>query len=182
MTSMTRFFLLPLAVCALIVACDDRVTVAPPQPLAPPVPANARLVLSDSTARVGDVVTVTAYAALPEGGAIGSFTARMLYDSLQLDVMEAEEPGDGALRAVNPVTGAWRLAGASDRGLREGLLFRVKARVKDPRGLRRIALAIDELHSTRFAELTRSLDIRDGRAELLSGIKGMRVQQKEPNR
>ncbi|MGQ0648665.1 MAG: hypothetical protein ACT4P7_13965 [Gemmatimonadaceae bacterium] len=155
----------------MLAACDDRVSVEPPRPVPPPVPANAWIVLSDSGARAGSEISISAFATIPEGGAIGSFSARLLYDTLQLRVGLPDELPDGAVRAVNPIEGAHRIAGASARGLGNGLLFRVRARVIDPRGLRRIALAIDELHSTRFAELTSALQVTDGRAELLSGMK-----------
>ena len=169
----------PLLALALSACNDERASVEPPRPAAAPVPANARLVLSDSAARAGDIVTIAAFASIPGDGAIGSFTARLLYDTLQLRIVDSDSPDDGALRAVNPVEGQYRVAGAHAQGLRDGLLFRFKARVTDPRGLRRIALAIDELHSTRFAELTQKLEVQDGRSELLLGMKGVKVQPPE---
>ena len=139
------------------------------------MPANAWILLSDSNARAGSTVAVSAYARSPQAGAIGSFTARLLYDSLQLKVVEVDSVGDGAMRAVNPVPGDHRIAGADAKGIRDGLLFRVRVQVIDPRGLRRVGLVLDEMHSIRFAELTKSLDVKDGRAELLSSMPGVRT-------
>ncbi|MCC6774845.1 MAG: hypothetical protein IT360_26965 [Gemmatimonadaceae bacterium] len=155
---------------------DERVGVAPPRPVPLPVPSNAWIVVSDSTARPGSEVTVAAFASSEAGGAVGSFTARFLYDSLQLQVLGADSISDQVLRAMNPIPGEHRIAGASAQGMPGGLLFRLRARVIDPRGLRRLGLVIDEMHSIKFADLTTKLEVQDTRAALLSGVPGLRVQ------
>jgi hypothetical protein len=169
-TSVSRVLLL-----LVLAACNDREAMQPPGPVAPPVSSNAWIHLSDSAATAGDVVSISAFARSTEGGAIGSFTARLLYDSLMLQVVEADSIDDGALRALNPMPGEYRIAGASANGLRDGLLFRVRATVRDPKGLRRIGLLLDELHSTRFAELTKALEVKDGRRELIETNPRMKV-------
>jgi hypothetical protein len=161
----------------LLVGCnDERATVSPPRPVAPPIASNAWIVVSDSAARAGSEVTVSAFASSEAGGAVGSFTARFLYDTLQLSVLGPDSIADGALRAVNPVPGEFRIAGASAQGLAGGLLFRVRARVVDPRGLRRLGLVLDEMHSIKFADLTTQLEVQDTRDALLSGVAGLRQQ------
>jgi hypothetical protein len=170
-----RRFPISLTLALLATACSDREAVRPPDPTPPPISSNAWLHLSDSAAKAGDVVYVSAFATSPEGGSIGSFTARLLYDSLMLSMVEADSVNDGAMRAVNPVPGEHRIAGATAQGLRDGLLFRMKAVVRDPRGLRRIGLLLDELHSTRSVELTKHVAVKDGRAELLSTTPNVRV-------
>jgi len=155
---------------------DERPAVEPPRPQLLPVASNAWIVVSDSTPAVGDEVVISAYAASPEGGSIGSFTARFLYDSLQLQVVSSDSIGDQVLRAVNPIVGEQRIAGAAATGIPGGLLFRVRARVLDPRGVQRLGLLVDEMHSVTFAELTSRLEVRDTRAALLAGMKGVRVQ------
>lgn len=167
---------LVLALGTLTGCNDERTGVAPPRPVPLPVPSNAWLVVSDSTARAGSEVTVAAFASSEAGGAVGSFTARFLYDSLQLQIMGADSISDQALRAMNPIPGEHRIAGASAQGLPGGLLFRLRAKVIDPRGLRRLGLVIDEMHSIKFADLTTKLEVQDTRAALFSGIPGLRVQ------
>lgn len=166
-----------LLAAVLTAGCnDERTSIAPPRPVAPAIPSNAWIVVSDSTARAGSEVTVSAFASSEAGGAVGSFTARFLYDTLQLAVIGPDSIADGALRAVNPVPGEFRIAGASASGLPGGLLFRVRARVVDPRGLRRLGLVLDEMHSIKFADLTTQLEVRDTRDALLSGVAGLRQQ------
>lgn len=167
---------------AFLVGCDDRVTVEPPRPVHAPISANARLVLSDSGARAGDLVAISAYGVTTEkSGGVGSFTARLLYDTLQLRVEDVDQLNDGALRAHNPIDGEYRLAGAHAQGIPDGLLFRVKARVIDPKGLRRIALAVDELHSVQLVDVTQQVLVQDGRVELLGNTPGLRVQPNSPS-
>jgi len=155
---------------------DERAGIAPPRPVPLPVPSNAWIVVSDSAAPAGREVTVAAFASSEAGGAVGSFTARFLYDSLQLQILGADSVSDQVLRAMNPIPGEHRIAGASAQGLPGGLLFRLRARVIDPRGLRRLGLIIDEMHSIKFADLTTQLEVHDTRAALLAGIPGLRVQ------
>ncbi len=166
-----------MASLVLLTGCsDDRVAVSPPRPMPAPVASNAWIVVSDSTARAGSEVTIAAFASSEAGGAVGSFTARFLYDSLQLQVLAADSVGDDALRAMNPIAGEYRIAGASAQGLPGGLLFRLRAKVIDPRGLRRLGLVLDELHSIKFADLTTKLEVRDTRAALLTGVPGLQIQ------
>ncbi len=164
----------------LVVACHDeeRPALATPVPVAPPVATNAWLVVSDSAARAGAEVTIAAYTRTDDGSGVGSFTARFLYDSLQLELMGADSVADGAMRALNPVPGEYRIAGAHATGLANGLLFRLRARVIDPRGLRRLGLLLDELHGVAFTDLTTRLEVRDTRTELFAGMKGLQVERK----
>lgn len=160
----------------VLVSCsDDRASVAPPRPAPLPVSANAWLLLSDSAARPGAELTLSAFAKSDTGGAVGSFTARFLYDTLQLAVIGTDSVGDATLRAVNPTPGEYRVAGAAARGIPGGLLFRLRLRVIDARGLRRLGLLVDELHSVALHDLTPKLTVTDGRADLFSGMKGVRV-------
>ena len=137
--------------------------------------SNAWLLVSDSSAPAGSEVLISAFARSVAGGAVGSFTARFLYDSLQLQLVATDSIGDDAMRAVNPIPGEYRVAGASARGLPLGLLFRFRAKVIDPRGLKRLALVLDELHSVTLADLTAKLEVEDSRAALFSTVPGMRI-------
>ncbi|MCC6929132.1 MAG: hypothetical protein IT359_09100 [Gemmatimonadaceae bacterium] len=173
-----RVALAPAAILALvaIAACaDERASVAPPRPVPMPISANAWILVSDTLARAGHEVTISAFARADSGGAVGSFTARFLYDSLQLQLIGPDSVSDAALRAVNPVVGEYRVAGAAARGIPEGLLFRMRARVIDRRGLRRLGLLVDELHSVSLADLTPRLTVSDTRAALYAGMPNVRV-------
>jgi hypothetical protein len=180
-THRTRASLAALALSLVVLAgcADDRVGVAPPRPVPLPVASNAWFVLSDSTAAAGREVSIAAFAASDSGGAIGSFTARFLYDSLQLQVLGPDSIADQAMRAINPVAGEHRIAGAAANGLPGGLLFRLRARVIDRRGLQRLGLVIDEMHSVKFADLTTKLEVRDTRAALFAGNPGLRVRPQD---
>lgn len=171
---------LALSVVALAGCNDERAGVSPPRPTPLPVASNAWFVLSDSTAVAGREVSIAAFASSDSGGAIGSFTARFLYDSLQLQVLGPDSIADQAMRAINPIAGAHRIAGAATQGIPGGLLFRVRAKVIDPRGLRRLGLIIDEMHSVQFADLTTKLEVRDTRAALFAGTPGLKVQPAAP--
>lgn len=160
-------------------ACSDDRTVSPPLPPPPPISANAWIMLSDTNAKAGSEVLVSAFAKSDGGRSIGSFTARLLYDTLMLRVMEADSVRDDALRAVNPVPGEYRVAGASFQGIPDGLLFRVRARVVDARSLKRIGLVIDEMHSTQFNELTEALQVNDGLDELQRATPGLHVNRSQ---
>ena len=168
---------LALPGAALLVAgCnDERATISPPRPAAPPISANAWILVSDTLARAGTEVTISAFAKADTGGAVGSFTARFLYDSLQLQVVGPDRASDNGLRALNPIIGEYRVAGAAAKGIPSGLLFRVRAKVIDPRGLRRLGLLVDELHSVALADLTPKLEVQDTRAALFSGMPNVRV-------
>lgn len=163
-------------------ACDDRLMLQPPTPdVTLPRPANARLVLSDSGATAGQQVTLTAFASAQGGERIGSYTARLLYDTLLLRAHDVEEVNDGALRVANPIRGEYRLAGAAANGLTDGLLFRVRFTVLHPKGLRQIGLVLDELHSARVLDLTSDLTIYDGVDSLLAGRPDVKVRPKKPS-
>jgi hypothetical protein len=54
------------------------------------------------------------------------------------------------MRALNPQPGHIRVAGAAAEGFQDGRLFAVTFKVKDPRGLATIELALDELNGTDF--------------------------------
>ncbi|MFN8667978.1 MAG: hypothetical protein U0164_12445 [Gemmatimonadaceae bacterium] len=166
---------LALALTAAVACADERASIAPPRPAPMPIAANAWILVSDTLARAGHEVTISAFARADSGGAVGSFTARFLYDSLQLQLIGPDSVSDATLRAVNPVVGEYRVAGAAARGIPDGLLFRVRARVIDPRGLRRLGLLLDELHSVALADLTPRLTVQDTRAALYSGMPNVRV-------
>ena len=108
------------------------------------------LTASEEAPRVEATITVTAQATPASGAkAVGSFAGDLRYDSSQLSfVGEARLPS--GMRALNPQPGHIRVAGAAAEGFEDGRLFAVTFKVKDPRGLATIELALDELNGTDF--------------------------------
>lgn len=164
-----------LALVVLAACTDDRAAVAPPRPAPLPVSSNAWLLISDTLASAGSEVSIAGFARADSGAAIGSFTARFLYDSLQLQVIGPDSLGDNVLRAMNPLVGEYRLAGSAATGIPMGLLFRLRVKVIDPRGLRRLGLLVDALHSVSLADLTPRLQVQDTREALYAGMPNVRV-------
>ena len=136
---------------ALIVAaaaCTEQASTASPvvQRVQP-----ARLVLTDSSAAVGASVDVFADAVLPANGVVGSFTARIRFDSTSLR-FDGELPlDDGAMRASNASPGMLRVAGAAQAGFANGRLAAYRFVVLRANGARTLALTMDELHTVERA-------------------------------
>lgn len=131
--------------CAEPSSLDHAARSAVPREIVP------RLVVSDSSHSTA-VLTL----ALDIGGAvgrIGSFTARVLYDSTALEFIEEVPVGDGALRAMNPAPGLVRIAGASAQGMDAAKLAQVRFKVNDPAALALVRLELDELHEQTRADL-----------------------------
>ncbi len=135
---------------ALIVAaaCTEQASTASPvvQRVQP-----ARLVLSDSSAAVGAYVDAFADAVLPAPGLVGSFTARIRFDSTSLR-FDGELPlDDGAMRASNASSGMLRVAGVAQAGFRGGRLAAYRFIVLRANGARTLELTMDELHTVERA-------------------------------
>ncbi len=165
--SLSLFRYVGILALAALGACGDRLASDPPAPPPRPELSQATLQWSDSAPPRGAIVTLVASTSPPAGSVVGSYTARLRYDTLQLDVVAVDTLADGGLHAVNPQPGEYRLAGAAASGLPNGVLFRLRVRVRQPAGLQRVALLLDELHTTRLSDLTANLSVQDGRTALL---------------
>jgi len=138
-----------IALMAVGIACQDE-----PRSLvtAPPQTGGANPVLSltasDQATRVDATITVTARAApAPSAKAVGSFAGHLRYDAAGLTFLGESQLSTG-MRAFNPQPGHIRVAGAAAEGFRDGRLFAVTFKVKDPRALAMLELALDELNGT----------------------------------
>ena len=122
-----------IALMAVGIACQDEprsLVTAPPQ--------------------TGGAITVTARAApAPSAKAVGSFAGHLRYDAAGLTFLGESQLSTG-MRAFNPQPGHIRVAGAAAEGFRDGRLFAVTFKVKDPRALAMLELALDELNGTDF--------------------------------
>ena len=141
--------LLPVAVLAL--ACVEH-----PRPLAAPgAPQRSDTILyvtvSDPNPPAGSTITVTAMVA-PRAGlkAVGSFKARLTYDSTGLTFLQEGKLPTG-MRVLNPRLGRIIAAGAAAEGFQDRRLFAVTFKVQRPAALGSIELSVEELNGTDFA-------------------------------
>lgn len=106
-----------------------------------------------SIKRDGAYATVTVAASLRgDIGSLGSFTAKLTFDTTAL-TFDGEMPvGDGALRAFNAKSGLLRIAGAAATGIDPARLAVFRLRVSDAGALDRLTLQLDELHETSQAD------------------------------
>jgi hypothetical protein len=103
-----------------------------------------RLLVTDSTDQ--SVVLVLSLEMGGDASRIGSFTARVTYDSVGLGFLEEVPTSDGALRALNPTSGLVRIAGASTLGMEATRLAALRFRVRNPQAIGSAQLVLEELH------------------------------------
>ena len=125
------------------VACSEPYRSSVVENAAPAV--EAVLVLSNTAPSVGDVIVVSVRASSNQG-TVGSFTARIKYDSTALR-FDGEMPlDDKGLRAVNPTPGLVRLAGAAASGFSDGQLASYRFFALARNGPQTLSLVVDEMH------------------------------------
>lgn len=111
-----------------------------------PVPTiEAVLVVSDLTPSIGGSLIVSVHA-IATGGTVGSYTARINYDSTALRFDGEAQMKDQALRATNPTPGRIRFAGASPSGFSDGRLASYMFVVLRANAAKTLSLGIDEIH------------------------------------
>lgn len=111
-----------------------------------PVPAvEAALVVSDSAPAVGATLVVSVQA-IATDGVVGSYTARISYDSTALRYDGEVATGDRGLRANNPTPGLLRFAGAAPTGFAGGRLASYSFVVLRANSVRTLSLVVDEMH------------------------------------
>lgn len=106
---------------------DQRLTATAPHPT-PLIAASAGLVISDTNASPGSIITVTAFESEQDQSTATSFSSRIGFDTTKLTYLGPVDRGDG-IRAVNGAHGVLRAAGAAVHGFRDRVLFEVKFRV-----------------------------------------------------
>ena len=133
---------------------------------APDKTSEARLVLSDSAPAAGSRVEVYAQISVVAPDIVGSYTARIRYDSTAL-AFDAEIPiADDALRATNAAVGLVRFAGASPSGLPSGRMAGYRFVVLRANGLQSLQLVVDELHTVARTDAARGLRAMPSRVEV----------------
>lgn len=145
-----RRALLSSAVATLLLACTEQASTV--TPAITQRAELARLVLSDSSAAVGRSVDVYAQVALPAPAVVGSFTARIRYDTTALRLEQELPLDDGALRATNAIAGVVRVAGASGSGFTSGRLAAYRFTVLRVNGALGLDLTMDEMHTMQRTE------------------------------
>jgi hypothetical protein len=125
---------------------------------APPAPRlEAYLLLSDSTARDSSAIDVTVQLRGTAYNAVGSFTARISFDSTGLRYLGEEGLTDQATRMANPQPGLLRIAGIAPEGFGNGRLFVARFEVMRPSAVSSLRLVIDEIHSKSREDVIGSL-------------------------
>lgn len=120
-----------------------------------PTPAlDARIELSDSLAKPGDEIVVTARLV---GTPVASATARLLYDTTGVQLVREETFDDGATRVMNPQPGALRVAALAANGFVDGRLYTWRFTVQRATAIRSFHLVIDEAHTISRADAAASL-------------------------
>jgi hypothetical protein len=139
------------------VACNEPLA---SKPASAPDPAlEVGLVLSDSMPAVGSSVDVSAQMGSAVPSIVGSFTARIRYDSTALRYQDELPIGDGALRATNATAGQVRFAGAASNGLPNGRLAAFRFVVLRGNALRTLQLVVDEMHTVARTDAASQLRI-----------------------
>jgi len=140
--------------------CTEPVQSRPPKT---PVdgPLDARLEPSEASPAVGSIVRVVLAVRGTSASEVASFTARIAYDSTQLRYVDEVAVQDGAMRIINPQTGALRVAGIATAGFSDGQLSVVRFSVLHRAGLASLRLTIDEMHTAKNADAKRSLHPSD---------------------
>jgi hypothetical protein len=118
----------------------------------------AVLVVSEPSPPVGGALVVSVQTNSNQG-IVGSYTARIRYDSTALR-FDGEIPiSDKGMRAVNPTAGLVRFAGAAADGFPDGRLATYRFVVLQPNGVRTLSLVVDELHMITRVDVKSALTV-----------------------
>lgn len=151
-----------IAVLVGAIACTEPRDSATPSPT--PAPAlEARVELSDSVPRAGDVITVSIRLSGSLRDRVASFTSRVAYDTTGLRFLDEIALTDGATRVSNPLPGLLRTAGLSVRGFGDAPLGAFHFQVLRASSLASLRLSMDELHEIDRTDASRTLTIGGAR-------------------
>ncbi len=162
MTPTTRCrFVFVAAVAATAIACSDVEPAGRPNVAAPaPRGVDAELVVSNMAPAPGsEVVVLTRVRGGSDVRRIGSFTARVAFDTTFLRLLGEEPRGDGATRMLNPAAGEARIAGFTTEGFVEGELFALRFSVLQEGALTTLQVAFDELHASDGTDLQQRVQV-----------------------
>ena len=123
-----------------------------------PTPAlEARLELSDSTARSGTDVRIVVRLAGKAATGVASVTARLGYDTTAFRFVGDEPLADGATRVINPSSGLLRFAAVAPNGFPEGQVYAMRFTVIRAVAAESFRLTVDEMHTTSRADAMAAL-------------------------
>lgn len=120
---------------------------------------SARLVFSSLGAKRGDEVSARIEVqTAPDVKTIGSYTARIAFDTAGLELVR-EEPAIGdAVQVVNPLAGEVRAAGISEAGFSEGRLLTLRFRARRDGAIEGATLTLTEVHAIDRADVLHLLE------------------------
>jgi hypothetical protein len=150
-----------IAVCLLASgACSETYRSTVVENAAPAV--EAVLVLSNPAPAIGDVIVVSVQANSNQG-TVGSYTARIKYDSTALRFDGEMAINDKGLRAVNLAPGLVRLAGAASGGFSDGRLASYRFVALAPNGAKTLSLVVEEMHMISRVDAKSALTVAPNR-------------------
>ena len=143
-------------VATITVGCNDVTPAVRPPALIAPNAVESRLVFSNADPRPGDdLVAMVQVRTGSKVGAVGSFTARVVYDPTRLELKGEAALGDEAMRVLNPVRGAARVAGISTKGFADGKLVALRFTTRGAGATSGMRVTFDELHALDREDLRR---------------------------
>ncbi|MEO8623573.1 MAG: hypothetical protein ABI625_21020 [bacterium] len=161
-----RVGVLGVTVVAMLVVNGCAEQASTKAPGTPEPTMDASLVLSNSSPAVGSSVDVYAQIGTATAGIVGSFTARIRYDSTSLRY-EAEIPiADQTMRATNATGGLVRFAGAATAGVPSGRLAGYRFVVLRADAVRTLQLTVDELHTVARTDAASMVRVAPNRVEV----------------
>ncbi|MEP7001961.1 MAG: hypothetical protein ABI969_15850 [bacterium] len=157
---------LDVMVVAMLAAVGCTEQASTKAPGTPEPTMDASLVLSDSSPVVGNSVDVFAQIGTATAGLVGSYTARIRYDSTSLRY-QAEIPiADQTMRATNATSGLVRFAGAATVGVPSGRLAGYRFVVLRTDAVRTLQLTVDELHTVARSDAASMVRVAPTRVEV----------------
>ncbi|MEP6989691.1 MAG: cohesin domain-containing protein [bacterium] len=133
-----------------LASCTELASTKAPDVTAPTL--DAALVLSSTAPAPGSTVDVMAQIGPSTRALVGSYTARIRYDSTALRFQEELSIADGTTRATNATSGLVRFAGAAPAGIATGRLAGFRFLVLRADAVRSLQLVVDELHTVSRAD------------------------------
>lgn len=134
----------------IVMACTEQATTRAPGTPEPTM--DASLTVSNLSPEPGSTVDVYAQIGTATPGLVGSYTARIRYDSTALRYQEEIPIADGAMRATNAASGLVRFAGAATAGVPAGRLAGYRFIVLRSGAMRTMQLVVDEVHTVTRAD------------------------------
>jgi len=136
------------AICLIAVACSDSETSSVSNRETKHESNVVRLVFSSLRAERGNEVTARLeVTTLADVKPIGSYTARVAYDTASLELLAEEPATSDAMQVINPLPGDARIAGISRAGFVEGHLVTLRFRARRDGSIGDAFATLTEMHA-----------------------------------